>query len=712
MLEEDEYQYDVTYIVHQGREALVDEQFIKEIEADDGPRRTKGRCKFCGSFIRDCRHDQDGPDPFLLEEALRKRQLQQQQELAAASAGGSSTGHFDGKDEATGIQGILQKRKRTEGTKKQAKKPAKVRIQYDDTLNEDEELLALDVAQQSKQQPNKALETMDVVIVERAEELKKPAIKPTDKPFPNSSSSSKSAVTVESTSSTSSSSSSSSSSEQSTTIVDSGTARDEAKQLHKSIFNSCLLEHDKEDDFIAKEDNAHVRINAEYQSFVAVIKTLRKDVAWELLNLSFNFILNLVQRAEMLKGRRQQLIQTCKSLDMSLMDENETIEERLELANEIVTLDDQQEALFRQIERAGFDVFVKAEHRFKVCCKQDTSSTTSRQVKMRLEHMSLQKSEIALTWSSELKQARKDMELVSDLFEDAFGYRAEDMVDGILDGEGSEDEDDAEEEEDAFIAAASRGAGSLSTAASSRVAVIRDNAASAISKIRSTSQQEHDDDHSSSKAKKQRTSNLSSTSHPSSPSSNRSSKPILEDAGFFFDAELREAKLQTIKNQRSTASKPKKLTAKEKEMLEFQDFLAPDDDLIVFSQFYERNNHRKKKERAERDVQQRSAAAKDPTGNTHNNQKKHSNDAEYDLTEDDKKASQKKRFDAKFYKKRVLPIDANARFNGRILVLETPEQLLHNSFNLNLETVHYPTNTRSEDARFNNGARKSNKNKN
>ena len=64
--------YDVQYTVAGGKDTVIEERYLRSAawaESDAGNRRgrsTLGRCKWCQSFIRDCKHDQTlDPNPVL-----------------------------------------------------------------------------------------------------------------------------------------------------------------------------------------------------------------------------------------------------------------------------------------------------------------------------------------------------------------------------------------------------------------------------------------------------------------------------------------------------------------------------------------------------------------------------------------------------------------------------------------------------------------------
>jgi hypothetical protein len=46
VIDEDEYAYDVKYMIYSGREQKIAERYIKVYEADSGKRNTQGRCRF------------------------------------------------------------------------------------------------------------------------------------------------------------------------------------------------------------------------------------------------------------------------------------------------------------------------------------------------------------------------------------------------------------------------------------------------------------------------------------------------------------------------------------------------------------------------------------------------------------------------------------------------------------------------------------------
>jgi hypothetical protein len=45
LIDDDEFFYDLKYMVNSGRELKVSEQYLRLYATEDGPRRTQGRCR-------------------------------------------------------------------------------------------------------------------------------------------------------------------------------------------------------------------------------------------------------------------------------------------------------------------------------------------------------------------------------------------------------------------------------------------------------------------------------------------------------------------------------------------------------------------------------------------------------------------------------------------------------------------------------------------
>lgn len=223
--------------------------------------------------------------------------------------------------------------------------------------------------------------------------------------------------------------------------------KDIAKRIHKGLFESCLNESGDESIFINNSGRDNFDVNAEYRRFKEEINLAADGVVWEIVMLSYNLIVNLSSRSDNYADRRTDILETCQNMrgDIDVMN---SLEERDELALQIVTLDDEQEKVYRRIERAGFDIFDYAE---KILNHRLKNMPDRKAIRVKKNNLLLQVNNISADWRSSMKTARKEMEEIAELFYELFGDTAEDIVDGA--NEESLSVDEASDEENAvFIA--------------------------------------------------------------------------------------------------------------------------------------------------------------------------------------------------------------------------------------------------------------------
>lgn len=227
-----------------------------------------------------------------------------------------------------------------------------------------------------------------------------------------------------------------SSSVESSQVLSSSDA-EKVKVLHKTLFETCLENNEENDEaFInnaSLEDNVSF-LSPEYTQALNELKELSAEQCWELMKLCYNFVANMKIRGDKLMEQRQELGEC-------ILDS--TASEKLELAEWLISLDERQEKLIRQIERAGFDVFNKAE---KVLLSKLRRSRNKRVLRQQCENLSLKVSGITSMWSITMKDARREMIALADNFAEKFGQFAEDVLDGVDRDDASVESADSEKD--------------------------------------------------------------------------------------------------------------------------------------------------------------------------------------------------------------------------------------------------------------------------
>ena len=707
------YYYDVTYIVNNGKEIGVADRFIKPVNLESGRRRMQGRCKYCGSFIRDCGHDQFGPNPFLMQKNNHSEDELEPELLALLAsfehhhtdsiASGQHV-RIDSEQPnnaknrspipSTSQSGRKRKLEEKGGSKRSIKRHQS--IEYDDTILFDPD------GRSAVDESLKTLSNVEIVndsnISTNTDEVES-ALAVQSGPFAND--------------------------EEMHPIENS---KIEAKQLHKSIFLNCLELENLEDDgtaFIADNDSrANQFMRQDFQNLIKKISKLSQDVAFDLLRLSYNFIMNMIKKFEDVTKQRESISEKWWKSKNHLHGALDDI--AYDLAAKIVDIDDQQEKIFRQIERAGFDVFTKAEQRIKHTFKEFPNKNMRRQISL----LSLKINEISMSWSSELKSSRSEIELLADSFYDGYGVSVEDVVDGVFSDAAvssiSADINDAGVDIDE-----ERNSITVADTDTLKLAKIRDPAEAAATIVRRSAKLGHslDSDVDSVENRTDLDGLLGASvvikdfrknySREINNPENFYNKYVRLSEGTSYDSsfavdhewqfdedqkvsishkrEILQSKVQL--QRKEIRNKARSKSSAEKIAEEFADFIDSEDEMIILSQYY--SSYRKRRvnrpyklldnfphEQPNRSRESLNRSNIDfESGNSHEKKKQSSNamnagnfETSFRHNVIDPSVNEVRKFEkGKFYH-RVSP-KLNARYDGRIVVIEG-DKLMDNQFNL------------------------------
>lgn len=244
-----------------------------------------------------------------------------------------------------------------------------------------------------------------------------------------------------------------------------------ARDLHKEIFTHCIRESSTMTPFIRGEHRAsgEIYINARYNTLMRQVDDLSLTEKWEMLVLAFNLVSNLHQRALQFKPRQLSLAAMCDDLYSRRLNSEVNGEgfkaERYVLAQQIFNLDEQQETLFKQIERAGFELTTKLPVKIGAILRtigkgdyggaedEDEVQAARKAVKSRLHALRLEVDTISTEFKDVMhyakigKGGRGGIVNLCKTFETCMDKTVEDVVDEE-DDDGSDDSHDNEYEEE------------------------------------------------------------------------------------------------------------------------------------------------------------------------------------------------------------------------------------------------------------------------
>lgn len=232
-----------------------------------------------------------------------------------------------------------------------------------------------------------------------------------------------------------------------------------AKTFHKIFYDNCIYHS-----IIEK---------SRYEDQVREIKNIDDiNMLWTLLNLCFNFIINLSSNIRIFCRDRDLFHVSLNDFDLSNFknswktpdskntleshvdgEEINVAEERIKamklLAEKITFFADQQQILFEKIEKSGIDVFNESTTRFNRLLKKLQKSPTffrflnKKQIKQKLEHLTLQVNTVSVEMSAGLKEGRNVIQKMYASFEKLFHSSVEDAL-----KEDDSDSENGEEEEE------------------------------------------------------------------------------------------------------------------------------------------------------------------------------------------------------------------------------------------------------------------------
>lgn len=262
-----------------------------------------------------------------------------------------------------------------------------------------------------------------------------------------------------------------------------------ARSFHRHLYDLCI-ENGKYDDDQDWEDALR-----DYHRKVKEISSLSLPTLWELMTITNNFVINLHHRTTLTYPKvREELMNRCGQLYTKFMDEEidngppqrvQLNEERNQLAWDIVREDDQQEIIYKRIERVGFDLFLKVKHRIQLLLRGIFQSwhelqhgvslseedpdfliykrwnlfvivekmksnekiwkKFKRLLRRKLEQVEAVIDGLSISFGDVLKRGREEMKEIADMFESSFGICVEDIVDkdGNDSQKGDEDDEDS-----------------------------------------------------------------------------------------------------------------------------------------------------------------------------------------------------------------------------------------------------------------------------
>lgn len=211
--------------------------------------------------------------------------------------------------------------------------------------------------------------------------------------------------------------------------------------LHRGIFDSCLLESE-EDTFIDNSDDEQegcgfIKINPKYNKLVSKIEHLSIESLLEIQTLSRNLIENLRSVSEEYDLRLQEVKMRCIGLSLEINNTAEArINKRATLAADIVSVHYDLDILFKQIERAGFEIV-----RFAKNCMKDKIETIpkdqSRRCKGKMKSIWLEVDALADNWTKQLKIFKDAMRANEDRFADRYGCLPDELPELEADDDNS-----------------------------------------------------------------------------------------------------------------------------------------------------------------------------------------------------------------------------------------------------------------------------------
>jgi hypothetical protein len=228
-------------------------------------------------------------------------------------------------------------------------------------------------------------------------------------------------------------------------IVINEESKEFAKSFHKLIYDNCLKRNE--------EEISHYSDQLDALKYIHDIHIL-----WTLLNLSFNFIINISKQFNTFIEERKTIMNELYSYDDDKRRRKGTEEDQPTQDTEgckqqkkeffllkILFIIQQQQQLLEQFEKSGSDIFNKCYERFKKEMKiyqnmKNIRILNKKEIKRKLEQLNLQVGTLSLDMTHELRNNNKITEELHRLFEMTFNITVEDAV--------REEEEESEESDD------------------------------------------------------------------------------------------------------------------------------------------------------------------------------------------------------------------------------------------------------------------------